>query len=96
MDMSWISFHIQKGNPFISKKISFISIYDILEISSIRNISGSIKIYQDISGYLFGANSQMTPTPPNRPKWAKPAPAGNWQAISHLPPPLPAPRLPET
>ncbi len=59
MDMSWISFHIQKGNPFISKMISFISMNDILEISSIRDISGYLKILQDISRYLFGANSQM-------------------------------------
>jgi hypothetical protein len=55
------------GYPFISKKeilsypkrYPFISVNDILEISSIRDISGYIRIYQDISGYLFGANSQM-------------------------------------
>jgi hypothetical protein len=32
---------------------------NIFEISSIRDISGYLKIYQDISGYPFGANSQM-------------------------------------
>jgi hypothetical protein len=66
MDMSWISFHIQKDTLsypkrylFISKKISFHIQKDILEIFSIRDISRYLKISHDISRYLFGANFQM-------------------------------------
>ncbi len=60
--MSWISFHIRKGNHFISQKICFISMNNMLEISSIRDISGYLKIYQDISGYLFGVTTPRCST----------------------------------
>jgi hypothetical protein len=36
------------------KRYPLISIQDILEASSIRDISGYVKISQDISEYLFG------------------------------------------
>jgi hypothetical protein len=36
-----------------------ISFQDILEISDSVDISGYLRISQDIPGYLFGANSQM-------------------------------------
>jgi hypothetical protein len=49
MEMSWISFHIQKDILSYPKRYLFISINDILEISS---IGGYLKISQDKSGYL--------------------------------------------
>jgi hypothetical protein len=36
-----------------------ISFQDILEMALYADISGYLRISQDISGYLFGANSQM-------------------------------------
>jgi hypothetical protein len=53
--------------PYISKKdihsypkwYPLISFQDILEISDSVDISGYLRISQDIPGYLFGANSQM-------------------------------------
>ncbi len=58
---------ICNGYPLISKKyiISYPTIYplictkDILEISWCLDISGYLRISQDMSGYRFGANSQL-------------------------------------
>jgi hypothetical protein len=59
--MKKISFDIQRQYPLISMMISNkrypeISIKDIL---GLLRINGYLRISQDISGYLFGANSQM-------------------------------------
>ena len=54
-----ISFHIQKDILSYPKRYLLISKKDILEISSMKRYLRYLRISQDISGYLFGANSQM-------------------------------------